>query len=113
MVCQVAAVSVGIVQGVPLLDLDAPEDQSAEVDMNVVATADQNLIEVQGTAERATFSREMHDRLLDLAMAGIDELCAAQTEALADVLGEVESLRGKPRRKAPPKDEASVWGRPE
>jgi ribonuclease PH len=113
MIRQVAAVSVGIVQGVPLLDLDAPEDQSAEVDMNIVAASDQSLIEVQGTAERDTFSREMLDRLIDLALAGIGELCAAQTESLADLMGEVESLQGRPRRKAPPKDEASVWGQPE
>jgi len=110
---QVAAVSVGIVAGAPLLDLDAPEDQSADVDMNVVATADQSLIEIQGTAERATFSRQMLDRLIDLAMAGVADLCAAQNAALAEILGEVEALRGKPRRKAPPKDEASIWGRPE
>jgi len=109
----VAAVSVGIVGGHPLLDLDAPEDQSADVDMNVVATVDQSLIEVQGTAERATFSRAQLDQLMDLAFAGIAELCTRQDDALSDLLGDVEALRGKVRHKTPPKDEASLWGRPE
>jgi len=110
---QVAAVSVGIVGGRALLDLDAPEDQSADVDMNIVATAEKNLIEVQGTAERATFTRQELDRLMDLAFAGIGELCSVQNEALSEVLGEVDALRGKTRHKAPPKDEAEIWGRPE
>jgi len=110
---QIAAVSVGVVGGRPLLDLDAPEDQSADVDMNVVAAADQSLIEVQGTAERSVFSRQELDRLLDLSLTGIAELCSRQNEALADVLPDIEAVRGKARRKAPPKDEASIWGRPE
>lgn len=110
---QVAAVSVGIVNGRPLLDLDAPEDQSADVDMNVVATADQSLIEIQGTAERDTFSRDQLDELIDLAFAGIASLCARQDDALSDVMADIEALRGKARRKAPPKDEASIWGRPD
>lgn len=113
MVQQVAAVSVGVVDGVAMLDLDAPEDQSAEVDMNIVATAEQSLIEVQGTAERNTFSREMLDRMMDLAMVGIAQLCSVQNDVLAEVTAEVEAVRGKSRRKAPPKDEASVWGRPD
>jgi ribonuclease PH len=110
---QVAAVSVGIVKGHPLLDLDAPEDQSADVDMNIIATVDESLIEVQGTAERATFSRSELDRLLDLGYAGIADLCRNQSEVLADVLAEVEELGNRERRKAPPKDEAELWGAPE
>ena len=81
----VAAVSVGVVDGVPLLDLDYGEDVRAQVDMNVAATGSGRLVEVQGTAETAPFSREMLDRLLDLAMDGIAALIAAQREALADV----------------------------
>jgi ribonuclease PH len=110
---QIAAVSVGIVKGHPLLDLDAPEDQSADVDMNVIATVDESLIEVQGTAERAAFSRAELDRLLDLATAGIAELCQTQSEVLAEVLAEVEELGSRKRTKVPPKDEASIWGAPE
>ena len=70
----VAAVSVGIVDGTPLLDLDYEEDSRAEVDMNVVMLADGGLVEVQSTAERASFSRTQLDALLDLAEAGIREL---------------------------------------
>jgi len=110
---QVAAVSVGIVEGHPLLDLDAPEDQSADVDMNVVATVDKSLIEVQATAERAAFSRTELDRLLDLAHVGIADLCRQQSAVLAEVLAEVEQLGSRKRTKAPPKDEASIWGAPE
>ena len=109
---QIAAVSVGIVGGSPLLDLDAPEDQSADVDMNVVATSAGDFIEVQGTAEGALFSRGELDQLLDLALIGISNLCRLQSEALAETLAEVESIRGRKRHKVPPKDEASVWGRP-
>jgi ribonuclease PH len=78
----VAAVSVGIVDGVPLLDLDYQEDSGAEVDLNVVTTGDGALIEVQATAERAPFTREGLDDLLDLAQAGIDQITEAQKEAL-------------------------------
>jgi ribonuclease PH len=77
----VAAVSVGLVDGVPLLDLDYSEDSRAETDMNVVMTADGRLVEVQATAERDPFSRELLDRMLELAAAGIEELNAAQREA--------------------------------
>ena len=80
---QVAAVSVGVVDGRPLLDLDYSEDSSAETDMNVVMTADGRLVEVQATAERDPFSRELLDELLDLAAGGIDEITAAQDEAIA------------------------------
>jgi ribonuclease PH len=86
MVRSVAAVSVGVVDGVPVLDLDYPEDVSAGTDMNVVATGDGELIEVQGTAEGAPFSRAELDALLDLALGGIAELTAAQQTALAQEL---------------------------
>src|SRR5262249_56503374 len=66
----VAAVSVGVVDGTPLLDLDYEEDSGAQVDVNVVTTGDGELIEVQATAERATFSRERLDEVLDLATGG-------------------------------------------
>jgi ribonuclease PH len=79
----VAAVSVGIVEGRALLDLDYVEDSAAETDMNVVMTADGRLVEVQATAERDPFSRELLDDLLDLAAGGVDEIVAAQTEAIA------------------------------
>jgi ribonuclease PH len=79
---KVAAVSVGIVQGTPLLDLCYSEDSLAEVDMNVVMTESGQLVEVQGTAEQKTFGREGLDRMLDLAEAGIQELVSHQTAAL-------------------------------
>jgi ribonuclease PH len=77
----VAAVSVGIVEGEALLDLDYVEDSSAEVDVNVVMAGDGRLIEVQATAERAPLGREELDELLDLAAGGIEEIGAAQREA--------------------------------
>jgi len=79
----VAAVSVGIVDGTPLLDLDYSEDSSAEVDMNVVMTGAGELVEVQATAERTPFTRAGLDELLELAATGIEELAAAQDEAVA------------------------------
>ena len=79
----VAAVSVGIVDGDALLDLDYSEDSTAETDMNVVMTGDGRLVEVQATAEKDPFSRELLDSLLDLAAGGIGELAAAQLEAAA------------------------------
>jgi ribonuclease PH len=79
----VAAVSVGIVDGEALLDLDYSEDSSAETDMNVVMTGDGRLIEVQATAEKDPFSRELLDSLLDLAAGGIAELTAVQLDAAA------------------------------
>ena len=66
-----------------MLDLDYEEDSTAETDMNVVMTGDGRLVEVQATAERDPFSRELLDELLDLAAGGIDELTAAQGEAAA------------------------------
>jgi ribonuclease PH len=80
---QVAAVSVGVVDGEPLLDLDYAEDVRAEVDMNVVATADGRLVEVQGTAEGAPFDRATLERLLDLALAGCERLFALQRAEVA------------------------------
>jgi ribonuclease PH len=77
----VAAVSVGIVDEEPLLDLDYSEDSRAEVDMNVVMTSDGRLVEVQATAERTPFSRAGLDELLELAAGGIEEIGAAQQEA--------------------------------
>jgi ribonuclease PH len=79
---QVAAVSVGVVDGEPVLDLPYVEDVRAEVDMNVVATADGRLVEVQGTAEGAPFDRAALDRLLDLALAGCARLFDLQREAV-------------------------------
>jgi ribonuclease PH len=76
-------VSCGIVEGTPLLDLDYPEDSTAEVDANVVMTGDGGLVEVQATAERTPLSRAHLDELLALAQQGIEGLRAAQEQALA------------------------------
>jgi ribonuclease PH len=81
---QVAAVSVGIVAGRPVLDLDYEEDSEAETDMNVVMNNGGAFIEVQGTAEGHAFRRHEFDALLNLAVAGIGELCALQSQALMD-----------------------------
>jgi ribonuclease PH len=78
---RVAAVSVGLVDGVACLDLDYREDLSAQVDMNVVATQSGGLVEVQGTAEGDPFPRRDLDALLDLAESGIETLLAAQARA--------------------------------
>jgi len=78
----VAAISVGIVQGTPLLDLDYTEDSACDTDMNVVMTGAGHYIEVQGTAEGAAFSRQEMDRLLALAELGVKELVRLQDEAL-------------------------------
>jgi ribonuclease PH len=82
---KIAAVSVGIVDGVPCLDLDYPEDSRAEVDFNVVGTDAGTYVEVQGTAEGRPFDRAGMDALLDLANLGLERLFAAQAEALASV----------------------------
>jgi len=79
----VASVSVGVYQGQPVLDLDYPEDSSADTDMNIVMGEDGGLIEVQGTAEGATFDRATLNQMLDLAERGISELFSAQRQALA------------------------------
>ena len=78
----VAAVSVGMVGGVPVLDLDYPEDSDCDTDMNVVMNDQGHFIEVQGTAEGAAFDRAAMDRLLDLAQAGIADLIHLQKQAL-------------------------------
>ena len=80
---RVAAVSVGIIDGEPRLDLDYDEDVRAGVDMNVVMTEDGRIVEVQGTAEHGTFSRPELERLMDLATAGIATLDGGQRSALA------------------------------
>ncbi|OEV13851.1 ribonuclease PH [Streptomyces nanshensis] len=80
----VAAVSVGIVDGVPLLDLCYEEDVRAETDMNVVCTGDGNFVEVQGTAEGAPFARAELDGLLDLSLAGCEQLAGFQWESVGD-----------------------------
>jgi ribonuclease PH len=77
----VAAVSVGIVDGEILLDLDYVEDSSAEVDLNVVMTGAGRLVEVQATAEGAPFSRDELDEMLEVGALGIDEISAAQRAA--------------------------------
>lgn len=77
----VAAVSVGVVGGEVVLDLPYIEDSKADVDMNVVGDESGKLIEVQGTAEHATFDRKQLDAMLDLALAGIKQLCAEQRKA--------------------------------
>jgi ribonuclease PH len=82
----IAAVSVGIVDGEPRLDLPYVEDVAADTDMNVVATGDGEIVEVQGTAEGAPFSRTELDALLDLALAGCADLAALQKAALAEPL---------------------------
>jgi ribonuclease PH len=79
----VAAVSVGIIDGEPRLDLCYAEDVAAETDMNVVCTGDGRFVEVQGTAEREPFDRKLLDQLLDLAVGGCAELTTMQHNALA------------------------------
>ncbi|WP_153470736.1 ribonuclease PH [Rhodocyclus gracilis] len=79
---QVAAVSVGIFNGVPVLDLDYAEDSHCDTDMNVVMTGSGGIVEIQGTAEGAPFSRAEADCLLDLGATGIAQLIAAQRAAL-------------------------------
>lgn len=89
---QVAAVSVGIVQGECLLDLDYPEDSDAQVDMNVVGSGSGGLVEVQGTAEGRPFNTEQMTTMLSFAQSGISELIGAQCKALGisrDVFADV------------------------
>ena len=81
---RVAAVSVGIIDGEPRLDLDYEEDVRAEVDMNVVMSNEGKFVEVQGTGEHGTFDRKQLDELLELAIAGLRSLDAAQAKALAE-----------------------------
>lgn len=79
----VAAVSVGVVEGESLLDLDYSEDSAADVDLNVVMTGDGRFVEVQATAERVPFDRDRLDALLDLAAGGIEDLRSFQEDAIA------------------------------
>jgi ribonuclease PH len=81
---RVAAVSVGVVDGAPRLDLDYEEDVRAEVDMNVVMSSEGKFVEVQGTGEHGTFDRAQLDQLLELAISGIRSLDTAQTKALSE-----------------------------
>jgi ribonuclease PH len=80
----VAAISVGVIDGTPMLDLEYSEDVRAEVDMNVVMTGDGRFVEVQGTAEGVAFTRAELDALLGLAEGGISEIVAAQQEMIAE-----------------------------
>jgi len=84
---RVAAVSVGIVGGVPVLDLDYAEDSEAETDMNVVMNDGGAFVEIQGTAEGHAFRRHELDLLLDLAVSGMEQLFVLQGDALASALG--------------------------
>ena len=84
---QIAAVSVGIYKGVPVLDLDYEEDSQAETDMNVVMNEAGRFVEVQGTAEGHAFTREELDTLLELASAGVSEIIEAQNVAIAKEIG--------------------------
>ena len=79
----VAAVSVGIFEGSPVLDLDYPEDSGCDTDMNVVMTGSGGIVEIQGTAEGEPFTRPQMNQLVDLAEAGIAQLIALQHAALA------------------------------
>jgi ribonuclease PH len=81
-----SAVSVGVVDGTPMLDLCYVEDSAAGTDMNVVAFEDGRLVEVQGTAEHGAYSRAELDRMLDLALGGITQLCGFQKQALGGLL---------------------------
>ena len=78
----VAAVSVGILAGLPVLDLDYVEDSAAQTDLNVVMTGDDRLVEVQATAERVPFARDQLDELLELAAKGIARIREAQDQAV-------------------------------
>jgi ribonuclease PH len=80
----VAAISVGVIDGTPMLDLEYTEDVRAEVDMNVVMTGDGRFVEVQGTAEGVAFTRAELDALLGLAETGIGEIVAAQEEMVSE-----------------------------
>lgn len=80
----IASVSVGIYQGVPVLDLDYPEDSAADTDMNLVMTENGGIIEIQGTAEQAPFSEEEFQAMFALGRKGINELIALQKAALAE-----------------------------
>ncbi|MBW3564662.1 MAG: ribonuclease PH [Acidobacteria bacterium] len=88
----IAAVSVGIVGGVPMLDLIYREDSKADVDMNIVATDNDQFVEIQGSAEGRTFSQEESEAMLKLARTGIAALSAAQHEVLDPIIEKVNKL---------------------
>jgi ribonuclease PH len=88
----VAAVSVGIVNGEPILDLCYEEDSSADVDMNIIMTGDGKLVEVQGTAERSSFSRDELNVMLDLAGKGITEIIAVQKKTVESFSSRTELI---------------------
>ncbi|MGK2860277.1 MAG: ribonuclease PH [Thermoanaerobaculia bacterium] len=89
---QVAAVSVGIRHGMPLLDLDYSEDSTADVDMNIVATDAMRFIELQGTAEKGSFSEDEMTAMISLAKGGIEQLVAKQREILSPLLAQVDEI---------------------
>ncbi len=89
---QVAAVSVGIHRGMPYLDLDYSEDSTAEVDMNIVATDAMKFIELQGTAEKGSFSEDEMTAMISLAKGGIEQLVAKQREILSPLLAQVDDI---------------------
>ena len=91
----IAAVSVGLVEGRPVLDLPYIEDSRAQVDLNVVANADGNIIEVQGTAEGLPMKRSELDQLIDLALEGISELSQRQLQILRAADVDIDALLGK------------------
>ena len=96
---QVAAVSVGIIAGRPMLDLAYQEDSRAGVDLNLIGTARKGIVEVQGTAEREPFSRRELDQLLDLAETGLDRAFLAQRTVLEDRLAKVGLKKLVPEKK--------------
>ena len=91
---QIAAVSVGIFAGTPVLDLDYAEDSAAETDMNVVMNEAGGFIEVQGTAEGHAFRRDELDALLNLAASGVAEICRSQNEVLAEWRQTLPAIKG-------------------
>src|SRR5258707_121229 len=107
-----AAVSVGIVGGQPLLDLEYEEDRDAEGDMNVVATEGGSLVEIQGTGERRSFQRAGVDALVDLAVHGIAQLAAVQAAVLEGTLREGAEGGGGTPRQAPGEAEPAPVGPP-
>lgn len=88
----VAAISVGMMDGKPILDLNYDEDSNADVDMNIIMTGDGKFIEIQGTAEKEPFSKEDMNKLLALAKEGVDDLIAAQKKVLKGITGKCEKL---------------------
>jgi ribonuclease PH len=108
----VSAISVGLVEDRALLDLEYIEDSRAQVDLNVVITGREQLVEVQGTGEQRGFSRRELDTLIDLAFVGARDLQTCQERALVDTRSEVAAARERRRRgPAEPKDERTLWQR--